>query len=102
MGLYLLKELACCALVAAALVVLIGAGVLAWKAVGTLVGGIRYARVRLTQGPVSEVVLSSKRHAILTFSPALQWASAAVQAKLNSNTARRVAGRRPARVASQA
>ncbi len=44
MGLYLLKELACCALLAAALVVLMGASVLAWKAAGKLVGGIRYAR----------------------------------------------------------
>ena len=87
MALYFLKEVAFCVLLAAALVVLMGVSALSWKAAEKLLGGIRHARVGLTQGRLSEGVLSSTRHAILTFSRALQWASAAVEAKLNSNTA---------------
>jgi hypothetical protein len=86
MFLYFLKEAACCVLLAAALVVLIGAGVLAWKATGTLVGGIRHAHARLAQGRLSEVFLSSNRHAILTFSPVLQSARTAGEPELASKT----------------
>jgi len=45
---YLLNEVALCALLAAALVGFTGGGVLAWKAAGRLVGGIRQARASLT------------------------------------------------------
>lgn len=48
MALYLLKEVALCALLSATLVGFTGGGVLAWKAAGRLVGGIRQARTRLT------------------------------------------------------
>ena len=71
MALYLLKELACCALLAAALVVLMGVAVLTWKAAGTVVGGIRYARIRLLEGRLLEDVLFGKRHAILALRPVL-------------------------------
>ena len=54
---YLLSEAALCALVAAAFVGLTGGGVLAWKAAGRLVGGIRQARTR-RQSRLSEVVSS--------------------------------------------
>jgi hypothetical protein len=84
---YFLKELACCVLMAAALVVLIGAGVLAWKATGKLAGGVRYARARLAQRRLSEVALSSNRHALLTFQPALPSARAAGESELASKTA---------------
>jgi hypothetical protein len=87
MGLYLLKELACCILLAAALVVLIGASVLAWKAAGSLADGIRYVRGRLTQGRLSEVFVPGKRHAILTLLPVLQSARAAGESALVSKTA---------------
>lgn len=87
MGFYLLKELACCVLLAAALVVLIGASVLAWKAAGAMVGGIRYARTRLLQGRLLEVVPLGKRHAILAFPSALQSARAGGESELASRTA---------------
>lgn len=87
MGLYLLKELACCALLAAALVVLMGASVLAWKAAGKLVGGIRYARTRLLEGRLLEGVLFGKRHTSLTLVPVLQSARAGGESELASKTA---------------
>jgi hypothetical protein len=47
---YLLKEVAFSVLLAAALVGFAGGSVLAWKAAGRLVGGIRRARPLLTSG----------------------------------------------------
>jgi len=87
MGFYLLKELACCVLLAAALAVLIGASVLAWKAAGAMVGGIRFARTRLLQGRRLEDVLFGKRRAILTLLPVLQPARAVRESELASKTA---------------
>jgi hypothetical protein len=87
MGLYLLKEFACCALLAAALVVSMGAGVLAWKAAGTMVGGIRYARTRLLEGRLLEDVLFGKRHAILPLPSAWRSARPAGESQLASKTA---------------
>ena len=58
MTVYLFNEVALCVLLAAALVGFTGGGVLAWKAAGRLVGGIRQARARLAQGRLSEVVPS--------------------------------------------
>ena len=87
MGLYLLKELACCVLLAVALGVVIGAGVLAWKATGKLVGGIRYAHARLAQRRWSEVLVPGKRHAILTLVPVLQSVRAGGEVELTSKTA---------------
>ncbi|MDP9262730.1 MAG: hypothetical protein M3O85_00245 [Acidobacteriota bacterium] len=87
MGLYLLKELACCVLLAVALVVLIGAGVLAWKATGKLVGGVRYAHTRLAQRRWSEVLVPGRRHAILTLVPVLQSARAGGESDLASKIA---------------
>ena len=78
MFLYLLKELACCVLLAAALVLLIGAGVLVWKAARGLVGGIRYAHGRMAQGRLLEVFVPGRRHATLTLVPVLQSARVAV------------------------
>lgn len=54
---YLLNEVALCALVAATFVGLTGGGVLAWKAAGRMVGGIRQSRAR-RQSRLSEVVSS--------------------------------------------
>lgn len=87
MGLYLLKELACCVLLAAALVVLIGAGVLAWKATGKLVGGIRYAHAHLTQGRLSEGFAPGQRPTILTLLPVLQSVRAGGESELAAKTA---------------
>jgi len=87
MGLYLLKELAVCVLLATALVVLIGAAALAWRATGKLVGGIRYARARLTEGHLSEVFLLGRRHALLAFPSGLQSARPAGRPELTSKTA---------------
>ena len=87
MFLYLLKEVACCVLLAAALVVLIGASVLAWKAAGAVVGGIRYASGRLTQGRLSEVLTLGWPHPILTFQPAWQSARVAVEPELPAKIA---------------
>ena len=87
MGLYLLKEVACCALLAAALVVLMGASVLAWKAAGTVVGGIRYARTRLLEGRRLEEVLFGKPHTSLTLVPVLQSNRAGGESELASKTA---------------
>jgi hypothetical protein len=88
MFLYLLKELACCVLLAAALVLLIGAGVLVWKAARSLAGGIQYARVRLARGRLSEVFVPGRRQATLTLVPVLQAARvAAVDSVLASKTA---------------
>ena len=85
MFLYLLKEVACCVLLAAALVVLIGASVLAWKAAGK---GIRYAHGRLAQGRLLEVFVPGRRHATLTLVPVLQSARAAAgESGLASKTA---------------
>jgi hypothetical protein len=85
---YLLKELACCVLLAAALVVLIGAGVLAWKAAGRMVGGIRHAHAHLTQGRLLEVFFPGPRHATLTLVPVLQSTRAAAgESGLTSKTA---------------
>lgn len=72
MGIYLLKELACCALLATALAVLVGASMLAWKTAETAVGGIRYARTRLLEGRLFEDVLFGKRHAIRALRSVLQ------------------------------
>ena len=87
MGLYLLKEVACCVLLAAALVVLMGASVLAWKAAGKLAGGIRYARTRLLEGRRWEEVLFGKRHAGLTLLPVRQSAKVGGESELASKTA---------------
>lgn len=87
MGLYLLKEVACCVLLAAALVVLMGASVLAWKAAGKLAGGIRYARTRLLEGRRLEEVLFGKRQAGLTLLPVRQSAKAGGESELASKTA---------------
>jgi hypothetical protein len=87
MGVYLLKELACCALLAAALAVLMGTSVLAWKAAGKLAGGIRYARVRLTQRRLLEVVPFQKRHAILSRLSAWRSARSGAESELASKTA---------------
>jgi len=87
MGLYLLKELACCVLLAAALVVLIGAGVLAWKATGKLVDGIRYAHARLAERRWSEVLVPGKRPVILTLVPVLQSVRAGGESELASKIA---------------
>ena len=57
MALYILNEVALCALAAAALVGFAGGGVMAWKAAGKLVGGIRKARAR-RQGRLPNVVPS--------------------------------------------
>lgn len=84
---YFLRELACCVLLATALVVLLGASVLAWKAAGTAIGGIRYARTRLLEGRLLEDVLFGKRHAILTRLPILQSARAGVEFEPASKTA---------------
>lgn len=87
MGLYLLKELAGCVLLAAAMVSLMGAGVLAWKSVGAVVSGIRHARTRLLEGRLLEDVLFGKRHTILTLQPALGSAKAGGESELASRTA---------------
>lgn len=87
MGVYLLKELACCALLAAALAVLMGTSVLAWKAAGKLAGGIRYARVRLLEGRLLEEVLFGKPHTSLTLLPVLQSARAGGESEAASKTA---------------
>jgi hypothetical protein len=87
MFLYLLKEVACCVLLAATLVLLIGAGVLAWKAAGSLAVGLRHAHGRLTQGRFSEVLTLGWRHPILTFPPAWQSARVAVEPELPSKIA---------------
>lgn len=87
MATYFLKEIACCVLLAAALVLLVGAGVLVWKAAGSLVGGIRYARGRLTQGRLSEAFLLGRRHVILALPSVWRSARAAVEPELTSKIA---------------
>jgi hypothetical protein len=54
---YLLKEVAFCVLLAAALVGFTGGSVLAWKAAGRLVGGSRRARLLLTNGWLTSSVM---------------------------------------------
>ena len=65
MALYLLKEIAFCALLATAVVVLMGVSALSWQAAGKLVGGVRYARTRLADGRLLEVFLPSQRQGLL-------------------------------------
>lgn len=65
MALYLLKEVAFCGLLAAALVVLMGVSTLGWKAAGKVVGGVRYARTRLSEGRLLEVFLPIRRQGLL-------------------------------------
>jgi len=65
MAFYLLKEVAFCALLATALVVLMGVSALSWKAAGKVVGGVRYARTRLADGRLLEVFLPSQRQGLL-------------------------------------
>lgn len=91
MVLYLLKEIACCVLVAAALVVLIGAAVLVckatWMATWKVVGGVRYAHARLAQARLSGVVPLGPRHASLTFPSVWRSGRASGERELASKTA---------------
>lgn len=65
MALYLLKEVAFCALLATALVVMMGVSALSWKAAGKVIVGVRYARIRLADGRLLEVFLPSHRQGLL-------------------------------------
>lgn len=51
MTLYLLKEIACCVVLAAALVGFAGGSVLAWKTASSLVRRVRQAPALLTRSP---------------------------------------------------
>ena len=87
MALYLLEEVACCVLVAVALVLFIGGSVLAGKAGVRLAGGIWQTGARLAQGHRSEVAFPGDRHAILAFPSSLKSARAfTVELGLHSKT----------------
>ena len=86
MALYLLEEVACCVLVAVALVLFIGGSVLAGKAGVRLAGGIWQTGARLAQGYRSEVAFPGDRHAISAFPSSLKSARAAAEPGLNSRT----------------
>ena len=65
MALYFLKEVVFCALLAAAMLALMGVSALGWKAAGKVAGGVRYARTRLAEGCVLEVFLPRQRQGLL-------------------------------------
>lgn len=86
MLLYLLKELACCAIVAVTLAVFIGGCLLTWRVGRTLAGGIWQTGARLAHGRMTEAAPSRSRHTALTFPSVLRPARSGVGLELNSNT----------------